>query len=176
MTTHPAGEQLEGDVLHRRQEQLRASGNIVPAPMVIAVNLTSPENMGAVLRLADAAGSERVILVNDQPGDPTKIRRTARRTEISITWQLSSQAEFLSQAASLPLLIAVELTTTSTNLAETPLPKYCAFVIGSERYGIPSSILNMCVQAVHIPMYGANSSMNVTHALAIALYEWRRQH
>ncbi|WP_373693577.1 hypothetical protein [Limnofasciculus baicalensis] len=37
-------------------------------------------------------------------------------------------------------------------------------------------MLEHCQQAVQIPMYGVNGSMNVTHALAIVLFEWRIQH
>ncbi|MBI3915340.1 MAG: hypothetical protein HY327_14280 [Chloroflexi bacterium] len=59
---------------------------------------------------------------------------------------------------------------------ECQLPKPCAFLIGNERGGIPASILAECQRAIQIPMYAVNGSMNVPDALAIARFEWRRQH
>lgn len=170
-----AGEQLEGYVLYERQKQLRAR-QIPPAPVIVAVGLSVPENMGAVLRLADAAASARVIFVNDDPPWLAKVRRTARSTDTHVKWQVLKRGEFSERVETLPMLIALELTTTSTNLFRCNLPNECAFVIGNEQRGIPNEILALCEFALHIPMFGVNGSMNVTHALGIALYEWRRQH
>lgn len=175
MKEHRAGEQLEGYALYERQKQLRAR-QIPLAPIIVAVGFSVPENMGAVLRLADAAGSARVVFVNDDPPGLAKLKRTARSTDTLVKWQVVKNKEFLEQAELLPSLIALELTTTSTNLFRCSLPQECSFVIGNEQRGIPREILALCEFALHIPMFGVNGSMNVTHALCIALYEWRRQH
>jgi tRNA G18 (ribose-2'-O)-methylase SpoU len=131
-----------------------------------------------VLRLADAAGSQRVIFItNADPNWPRKrLERTARNAAATVAWAFCSTEEFLPQLDSLPPLIAVETTAQSTSLYETTLPNPCTLVVGNERYGIPDSLLTLCQSTVRIPMYGVNTSMNVTHALAIALFEWRRQH
>ena len=50
-----------------------------------------------------------------------------------------------------------------------------AIVIGSEISGICQSVLDLCPQSVHIPIYGRNTSMNVSNALAVMLYEIIRQ-
>ena len=44
-------------------------------------------------------------------------------------------------------------------------------LIGSERYGIDSKLLNLADSVYHIEMFGQNSSMNVVQAASIALYE-----
>lgn len=72
-------------------------------------------------------------------------------------------------------MIAVELTSRSIDLFKTTLPEECTLVVGNEEHGIPAAVLELCQQAVHIPMFGVNGSINVTHALAIARFEWRRQ-
>ncbi|MBI3763961.1 MAG: TrmH family RNA methyltransferase, partial [Chloroflexi bacterium] len=172
-----AGEQLEGQVLYERQKEMRGAGAYLPGPPIVAVGLQVPENIGSVLRLADAAGSQRVIFLNHAASDLARVRRAARNCDALVKWEFLSQEEFLAEIApSLPQLIALELTTRSLSIFKANLPEQCAFVIGSERYGIPPSVLAECQQAVHIPMYGVNGSMNVTHALAVALFEWRRQH
>lgn len=173
------GEQLDSQLLYERQKKLRVSHYFLAAPTIVAAGLQVPENVGSVFRLADAVGSQRVILVQDENQEPyplKRIHRTARSTEGLVEWEIWTQAQFLEFSNSLRPLIAIELTSASTSIFENDLPEKCAFVIGSERHGIPQVLLALCQQAVHIPMYGINGSMNVTHALAIALYEWRRQH
>lgn len=170
------GKQLDGQILYERQKRLRESGEIMPGPAIVAVGLRAPENLGMVLRLADAAGAARVVLVNEDTPAPTRIRKTARSTDNIVRREICDAGTFLQKhAATLQPLIAVELTTLSTNLSETELPCPCTLVVGSEQHGVPAEILRVCEAAVHIPLFGVNGSMNVTHALAIALFEWRRQ-
>lgn len=171
------GHQLEGRVLYERQKKLGASQTLAPAPVIIAAGLQLPVNMGSLLRLADAVGTAQVIFAGTKssPAMLTGLRRTASNCDTLIDWKFCPLDEFIEQAESFQPLIALELTSESHNLFEVELPSQCAFVIGSERYGIPDPLLAHCQQAVHIPMYGVNGSMNVTHALAIALFEWRRQ-
>jgi tRNA G18 (ribose-2'-O)-methylase SpoU len=172
------GDQLEGQVLYERQKHVRQSKIYLPGPTILAAGLRVPENIGSVFRLADAAGSEKVVFIidNHHSYPLARIRRTARSCEAIVKWEFWRQEQFFERIISLHPLIALELTTHSTNIFESHLPNPCAFLIGNERHGIPSILLSKCQRAVHIPMYGVNGSMNVTHALAIALFEWRRQH
>lgn len=170
-----AGKQLDSKTLFERQRAFREEGKFVPGPVIVAVGLTVPENQGMVLRLADAAGAGRVVFVNEQAPVRTRIHKTARNADTLVLWQVQTLAEFSKELGSLPPLVAIELTTTSTSVFATRLPRSCTLVVGSEQYGIPELILERCEWAVHIPLYGVNSSMNVTHALAVTLFEWRRQ-
>ena len=94
MTEHRAGEQLEGYVLHERQKQLRAR-HVPPAPAIVAVGLSVPENMGAVLRLADAAASAHVVFVSESTPVLGKLLRTARSTDATVNWQTMDPRHFL---------------------------------------------------------------------------------
>lgn len=171
-----AGTQLDSQTLYERQKQFRETANIPTGPPIVAVGLRVPENLGMVLRLADATGASRVLFVNEAEPLQARIRKTARNADTFVPWEICDAGTFIQKhAALLQPLIAVELTTTSTNLFETELPEQCTLIVGSEQHGIPPEILRVCERAVHIPMYGVNGSMNVTHALAVALYEWRRQ-
>ena len=178
MLTGSAGEQLDSGILYERQKKLRDSLHYFPAPIIVADGLQIPENIGGVLRLADAGGSKDVIFINN-PEDQclNRIRRTARNCDALIPWKFTTPESFLKEyLSSLPPLIAIELTNLSTSIFETSLPTQCTLVIGNERHGVSATLLEKCQKAVHIPMYGVNGSMNVTHALAIVLFEWRRQH
>lgn len=113
------GSQLDSQVLYERQKQLRESGSITPGPAIVAVGLRVPENLGMVLRLADAVGAARVVFVNEDTPLQTRIRKTARNADILIPWEICDTKTFVQDyALVLAPLLAVELTTQSTNLFE----------------------------------------------------------
>jgi len=170
-----AGKQTDSQLLFERQYR---SHSDVAAPAIIADGIHTPENMGAVLRLAEAAGSPSILFIEPEKFDACsaqKIRKAARGAEKTVLWNSRGRDEFFAETQQSETRIAVELTDTSTSVFETSLPSHCVFVIGNERQGVSPAMLASCQQSVHIPMYGSNGSMNVTHALAITLFEWRRQ-
>ena len=170
------GTQVDGKTLYEHQKVARNAPARVLGPAIVALNLQVPENVGSVLRLADAAACRQVVFVGTNELNLQKIHKTARNCESLVSWSALSMNEFMRTLDSLRPLIALEITTGSRDLFSAQLPDACTIVIGSERHGIPDNILQLCDLAVHIPMFGVNGSMNVTHALAIALFEWRRQH
>ena len=50
-----------------------------------------------------------------------------------------------------------------------------AFIVGSERDGLSNELLKQCDVVVYIPVPGPTRSLNVSHAAAVALFEWQRQ-
>ena len=178
--SHAIGHQLDGQQLYEMQKQIRMRPDYLAAPTIVATSLKMSVNQGSVLRIADSAGCKQVIFLSnnaDQDRQLSKLHRTARNSESLLDWRVSSYEEFLADdVPRLAPLIAIELTSNSVSLFDTQLPEDCAFVIGNERHGIPTSVLQQCRQAIHVPMYGINGSMNVTHALAVVIFEWRRQH
>ncbi len=73
-------------------------------------------------------------------------------------------------------LIGLEQTTDSTCLYEFQYPAKCVLVIGHERHGIDQETLAILNSVVEIPIYGLPYSYNVVTAVAMALYEYGRQH
>jgi tRNA G18 (ribose-2'-O)-methylase SpoU len=174
MVNNP-GIQLEGQELYERQKHLRSEIVYPSAPRIIATNLQVPDNLGSVLRLADAAGSSGVLFIGATDLDYKRMHKTARNCEAFVPWDVYGVDQFFEKINLFRPLLAIEITSSSKNLFSTEMPDNCSFVIGNERHGIPEKILSVCDQSIHIPIYGTNGSMNVTHALAIALFEWRRQ-
>ena len=72
-------------------------------------------------------------------------------------------------------LIAIETCSEAKNIYKTTLPIDAAFIVGNEKYGISEELLSRTHQQVFIPMPGPVKSLNVSHALSIALFEWYRQ-
>jgi tRNA G18 (ribose-2'-O)-methylase SpoU len=73
-----------------------------------------------------------------------------------------------------PIIVGYHIKTPE-NIFQTLLPKKIVLLVGSEISGIDSWILDKCHKIVHIPLLGNNTSLNVSHALAVALFEWQRQ-
>jgi len=173
-----AGTQIDSQILYKHQQEANRKNDREAAPIIIATDLRAPDNIASILRIAEAAYSTRVIFVTDKNQQiefDNKIKRLSRDTDKEINIEQYEVEEFLTLCHQLPAMIAIEITTQSENIFNTSLPDKCCLVIGSESHGINSRVLEKCQSAVHIPMYGNNGSMNVSHALAISLFEWRRQ-
>ncbi|HMM10626.1 MAG TPA: TrmH family RNA methyltransferase [Bacteroidales bacterium] len=145
-------------------------------PVVVADNLRNPENMGALIRLADNAGASEVILLSDnKPVNLQRMKRVAASSCHNIPWQFVSPGAWLDQLPANTNLIAIETTSASKDIFETALPDHPVFVVGNEVNGISQAVLDRASVFVHIPVPGPTRSLNVTHAAAIAMFEWIRQ-
>ena len=49
------------------------------------------------------------------------------------------------------------------------------FIVGNEKSGLEKSIIKLCSKVLYIPTFGKNKSMNVSHALTVALSQWIKQ-
>ncbi len=172
-----ADTQLTGQQLYARQLALRARG-ILPGPIVVACGLVINDNIGGLLRVAEAAGCAEVIFVGDVDLERRAIKSAARGGDKLLATRSMSNDAFIALASTLPTLLALDLTHQARPLfgpGASPLPSPLTLLIGSEQHGIPDALLALCTGAVQIPMYGVNGSMNVIMACGIALFEWRRQ-
>lgn len=166
------GKQIKGQDLFEKQ----ASSANFNGPLIICDGLQTPENFGAILRTADATGCAEVLLL-DSEIDLThkKITRLSRSTNKHIKTSHITFQEFGRLALKLEKIIALEITDESVSLFDSTLTDCDAVIIGHESNGIRSEVLTLCKNAVHLPMYGINGSMNLAQALTVFLYEWRRQ-
>ena len=128
-----------------------------------------------MLRLADAFNLEKVIFTGVENIDTRKVKKVSRNALQFVNYELAySTLEILDIMRSQGrYIIALELHPNAIPLKtfQFPIQKDIALVVGNEISGLPESILTICDTIVYIPMQGKNSSMNVTSATAIALYE-----
>jgi len=147
-------------------------------PIIIADDIRTPENIGSIIRLGANIGALKVIFISERGMDfkTFKIAKTASGADKKVPW--SFVEDFSSAKNSIPpeyQLISIETSAKSTNIFETKLPEKICFVIGNEVKGIRTEIITQSKKVHHIPIPGFISSLNVTHALSIALFEWLRQ-
>jgi len=167
-----AGQQIKGQSLYQRQQRNRST----TGPAIICDGIQTPENLGAILRVADAAGNQRVILLDSNIDlKNKKLSKLARSTDRHLQIEHLSLEQFTNQRPGFGKVFALEITTHSANVFETDASDCDAILVGHESHGVRDEILQLCDAAVHLPMFGTNGSMNISHALAIFLYERHRQ-
>lgn len=141
----------------------------------LAVDMRTPTNVGSLFRVADALGVEKVYLTGRSIVPPnSKLRKTSRATEKQVVYEYAPDA--VETAKNLRergyKIICLEITSDSIALDQLSVRKddRVCLILGSEKDGIPRSLLDLADATTHIPMLGTNSSMNVAVACAIATY------
>ena len=148
----------------------------VPRPIVIADHLMTPDNIGALIRLADNIGASEVCFIgNEDEHRLGKVRRAAASSRDNIRWYFSEESDLHKIVPEGKSIVAIETADNATCIYDTPLPQDVAFIVGSERNGLSEDLLKQCDMVVYIPVPGPTRSLNVSHAAAVALFEWQRQ-
>lgn len=73
-------------------------------------------------------------------------------------------------------IVGLEQTSNSESMFSFPFKRKCVLVVGNERTGIETEVLQLLNRAVEIPVYGMPYSHNAATATAMALYEYCRQY
>lgn len=144
--------------------------------VIIADGIKSPANAGSLLRLADAFNIEGVVFCGPEIDlSSNRLKRTARSTINSV--KIIQRNDIFETCREYLLndymIFALEITKESVPLQTIDYSKFdkIALVIGNENVGIAEEVLNLIGHPIHINMFGKNSSMNVSHAAGIALFE-----
>jgi 23S rRNA (guanosine2251-2'-O)-methyltransferase len=149
-----------------------------PDPLLLILDgVTDPRNLGAVLRVADGAGTSGVIIPKDRAVGvtPAAIKTSAGASEhvpVARETNLRRALDKIKEAGVWTYAAGGEAALGYTDL---DLSGPVAFVLGSEGQGIRRLVREGCDSAVSIPMHGVISSLNVSVAAAVLLFEARRQ-
>lgn len=147
-----------------------------PPFLAIIEGVEKPGNLGAILRTADAAGVDGVLICTGATDlhNPNVIRASLgtlftvpvveASTTATLAWLRQHQIQIVATTPDAETLYtAVDMT--------GPI----AIVMGSEAEGLGAAWLAVADQAVRIPMYGAADSLNLATSTALLLYEAIRQ-
>ncbi len=148
-----------------------------PVLILVLDGVTDPHNLGACLRSADAAGVDAVVVPKDNSADLTPVVRKVacgaaemvpfvRVTNISRTLQaLQERGVWLYGTDG----------DAENSLYDSDLTTSLALVMGSEGKGMRRLTREQCDYLIHLPMAGSVSSLNVSVAAGIVLFEAVRQ-
>ncbi|MFM6852415.1 MAG: TrmH family RNA methyltransferase [Terrabacter sp.] len=146
----------------------------LPADALVCVltNVRDPGNAGTVIRGADAAGADAVI-VSDASVDVYNSKVV--RSTVGSLWHLpvsvgSAVPEILGalRARGVRLLAADGAGTTL--LHEADLGSAHAWVMGNEAWGLPEETRDACDDVVRVPIYGHAESPTLAMAATVCLY------
>ena len=147
-----------------------------PKLVVVLVRANDPGNAGTVIRIADAAGADGVILAGDSVDafNPKAIRASAGSLFHLPVARAADEFALLDElsAAGLSVLAttgAAELDLDAAS-ADGILDLPTAWLFGSEAHGLPDEVVARADEAVRVPIYGRAESLNLASAAAICLY------
>jgi 23S rRNA (guanosine2251-2'-O)-methyltransferase len=145
--------------------------------LVVLDGVEDPQNLGAIIRTADAAGADGIILPERRAvgvtGTVAKV--SAGASEHLPIARVTNLARSLEEMKSQNLWI-VGLDERGTQSYDTVDYKMdCALVLGAEGKGMHEHVRSRCDFLVHIPVLGGVPSLNVSVAAGVVMYEVARQ-
>lgn len=159
-----------------RLEQPTANNLLATSPGLIAclVEPHDPGNLGTVIRTADAAGADAVIVAGGVDVYNGKAVRASAGSLFHLPVIETEIVEFLTAAS------AAGMTTLATTghadrdldsyLDDGSLARPTVWMFGTESHGLPESVLDAADAHVRIPIHGWAESLNLAASAAICLY------
>ena len=147
------------------------------ALVLVLDGVTDPHNLGACLRSADAAGATAVVIPKDRAADLTgAVRKVAcGATESVPLVRVTNLARCLDKLQAAGLWLFGAAGEAREDLYAKDLTGPLALLVGSEGGGLRRLTRERCDFLVRLPMAGAVSSLNVSVATGICLFEIARQ-
>lgn len=144
---------------------------------VALYEVRDPGNLGTIVRTADAAGVDGVILIG-QTCDPFSVE-AVRATMGSLFAMPIAEAEFDDFNAWRKSVSARMIAASMRGARAHDKADYgqrSIVLMGNEQSGLPVDVENQCDELVRIPMMGKADSLNLASAASVMIYEvWRGQ-
>ncbi len=150
---------------------------VPPAFLLVLDGVQDPHNLGACLRSADAAGVHAVILPRDKAVaiTPTVRKVASGAAETMPVFQVTNLARTLDQLKNAGIWLVGLSDAAEDTLYALDLRGPLALILGAEGSGLRRLTRERCDFLAHIPMLGSVSSLNVSVATGICLFEALRQ-
>lgn len=164
-------------VLRERDLKVLLDG-IEHAPLLLILDgVTDPHNLGACLRTADAAGVDAVIAPKDNSATLNEtVRKVACGAADVVPFiQVTNLARVMKDVQQRGIWITGTAGEAEQTLYQADLKGSVALVMGAEGKGMRRLTRENCDYLVRLPMAGSVSSLNVSVATGICLFEAVRQ-
>jgi 23S rRNA (guanosine2251-2'-O)-methyltransferase len=148
------------------------------ARLLLAIDgVEDPQNLGALLRVADGAGVDGVVLTERRsaPISPVAVKASAGASEHLRIARVVNLVRALEELKRQNLWIIGLDERGTTDYDQFDMTGNCVLVLGREGAGLHDLVRRTCDHLLRIPMAGGVSSLNVSAAGAVVLYEAARQ-
>jgi 23S rRNA (guanosine2251-2'-O)-methyltransferase len=148
-----------------------------PALLLVLDGVTDPHNLGACLRVANAAGAHAVIAPKDRAAgvSATVSKVASGAAELTPYFMVTNLARTLDELKERNIWVVGADASAKDELYQADLPRAIAWVLGAEGAGMRRLTRERCDTLVRIPMRGAVESLNVSVAAGVVLYESLRR-
>ncbi|QID18571.1 23S rRNA (guanosine(2251)-2'-O)-methyltransferase RlmB [Nitrogeniibacter mangrovi] len=148
-----------------------------PALLLVLDGVTDPHNLGACLRVADAAGAQAVIAPKDRSAslNATAIKVASGAADTVPYVTVTNLARAMRQMQEAGIWIVGAAGEAEQSLYEVDQTGPVAWVLGAEGSGLRRLTRDTCDVLAKIPMHGSVDSLNVSVATGICLFEACRQ-
>ena len=160
------------------EDLFEAAGGTGAARLVLALDgVEDPQNLGALLRVADGAGVDGVVLTERRsaPLSPVAVKASAGAAEHLRIARVVNLVRALEDLKRHNLWIVGLDERGETDYDRFDFTGDCVVVLGREGAGLHDLVRRTCDHLLRIPMAGGVSSLNVSTAGAVVLYEAFRQ-
>ena len=178
------GEQHQGIVARAKPAKTLDESDLdrlldsTPVPLLLVLDgVTDPHNIGACLRTADAAGAHALIVPKDKSGGLTGTARKVAcgAAEVVPFIQVTNLSRTLKQLQDKGVWVIGTAGEAEQLIYDCKLSGPMALVMGAEGKGMRRLTRETCDELVKLPMAGSVSSLNVSVATGVCLYEIVRQ-
>lgn len=147
------------------------------ALLLVLDGITDPHNLGACLRVANAAGVHAVIAPRDKsaPINATVEKVASGAVQTTPYVLVTNLARTLRELKEAGIWIVGTAEEGTSSIYQTDFKSATALVMGAEGNGLRRLTKENCDFLVHIPMMGKVESLNVSVASGVCLYEAIRQ-
>jgi 23S rRNA (guanosine2251-2'-O)-methyltransferase len=148
-----------------------------PPLLLVLDGVTDPHNLGACLRVADAAGVHAVVAPKDRSAgmSATVVKVASGAADTVPFFPVTNLARTLTELKERDIWVVGTDDAAPQDLFEANLPAAVAWVMGSEGEGMRRLTRETCDLLVRIPMHGQVESLNVSVAAGLCVYESRRR-
>ena len=151
---------------------------IVEDGLYVALDgVQDPGNLGTIIRTAVAAGAKGIFLLKEtvDPYNEKCVRSTMSALCNIPIFEDVTLSEFYDFIKGNTIKTYVTSLENAKPYHTISYPKRTMIILGNEGNGVSREIIEMCDQAITIPMYGDIESLNVSIAAALCMYKVREQ-
>jgi 23S rRNA (guanosine2251-2'-O)-methyltransferase len=156
---------------------LDAKRHAWPRTLLVLDGITTPANVGMILRTATAAGLDGIVVPHRGVAgiDPLVVKASAGVAFDAPMLRCSTAEEAVTRLVEAGYTVVGLAGGAKDTIYELEVPPYSAFVLGSESGGVSPEVGAYVSEWVSIPMAGNVESLNVASAAAVLCFEIRRR-
>ena len=141
-----------------------------PPFIIIADEIEDPHNLGAIIRTAEAAGADGLIIPKRRSAGLTAVVAKTSAGAVSQVARVANLVDTIKRLKEAGVWV-YGMEADGTPIAQADLSGAVALVVGSEGFGLGRLVRENCDMTLSLPMFGKVNSLNASVSAGIIMYE-----